>query len=70
VEVLQRKADLGSIELSALRAELASLNVQHQVTTTDVLHDEVHTGLGLETSVQTQKERMPLLVRDQEDSLL
>lgn len=44
--------------------------MKHQVTTADILHDEIYTGLGLETSMQIEKEGMPLLVGDQEDTLL
>lgn len=49
---------------------MASLNVQHQITTTDILHDEVNTGLGLETSMQVQQEWVPLLVSNQKHALL
>ena len=56
--------------LSSLSAELAPLDVQHQITTADVLHDEVDTSLCLETSVQAKQERVSLLVRNQEHSLL
>lgn len=55
--------------LSALSTKLTPLNVQHQITTTDVLHHEVNSGLRLETSVQTKQEGMSLLVSDQENSL-
>ena len=56
--------------LCALGTELPPLDVQHQITTTDVLHDEVYSSLGLETSVKVEQEGVPLLVRDQENSLL
>lgn len=85
VEILERQTDFSGVEsvivssiphniktqdlLSALGAELAALNVQHQVTTTDILHDEVDSGLSLETSMKVGQERMSLLVGDQEDTL-
>jgi hypothetical protein len=56
--------------LCALQTKLASLNVQHQITTTDVLHDKVHTGLCLETGVKVQQEGVAFLVGNQEDALL
>ena len=56
--------------LCALQTKLASLNVQHQITTTDVLHDEVHTGLCLETGVKVQQEGVTFLVSNQENALL
>lgn len=56
--------------LRTLSAKLATLNVPHQITTTDVLHDEIHSRLGLETSMQVRQERMAFPVGDQEYSLL
>lgn len=55
--------------LRPLCAELATLNMQHQITTADVFHDEVDSGLGLETSVQVQQEGMSLLVGNKKDAL-
>lgn len=85
MEILERQTDFSGVEsvivsnihttlttqnlLSALGAELAALNVQHQVTTTDILHDEVDSGLSLETSMKIGQERMSLLVGNQEDTL-
>lgn len=37
--------------LCPLEAELATLNVQHEITTTDILHDEIDTSFSLETSM-------------------
>ena len=64
VEVLQRKTDLCSVEpdswlvcacikpsnnlLSTLGAKLASLDVQHQITSANVLHDKVDSRLSLD----------------------
>ena len=70
VEVLQGKADLGGVELCALGTELASLNVQHQITTRHVLHDKVDAGLGLETGVQVCQEGVLLFVGNEEHALL
>lgn len=85
VEILERETDLGSVEpgqvsgdtedlknpniLCSLGTELATLNVKHQVTTTDILHDEVNTGFRLETCVQVQQEGVSLLVCDQKHTL-
>ena len=38
--------------LCSLGPELTTLNVKHQVTTTDVLHDKVYSSLRLKTGVQ------------------
>lgn len=68
MEVLQGKAYFGCIEpvlvnvvhcnfnrghlLRSFGAKLASLNVQHQITTTNVFHNEIDPRLRLETCVQ------------------
>lgn len=70
VEVLQCQADFCSIELSTLSTELPTLNVQHEITTTDILHDEVNSGFCLETSVEVEQEWVTFLVGDEEDTLL
>ncbi|KAI6769226.1 hypothetical protein HG531_010330 [Fusarium graminearum] len=70
VEVLERQADLGGVELRTLSTELTSLNVQHQITTTNVLHDEVHTGLCLEACMQVGQEWVSAPVGNQEHTLL
>ncbi len=44
--------------------------MQHQISTADILHDEIHARLCLETRMQIQQERMSLLVGDQEHPLL
>ena len=56
--------------LGAFGTELTTLNMQHKITTTDILHDEVDSGLSLETSMQIEQEWMSLPVRNQENSLL
>ena len=55
--------------LGALSSELSTLNVEHQIATTNVLHDEVHSSLRLETSVEVRQERVPFPVGDQEHPL-
>jgi hypothetical protein len=70
VEVLQGQADFGSIELSSLGTKLSPLNVQHEITSTDILHDEVDARLSLEAGMQVKQERMMFLVGNQEHSLL
>jgi hypothetical protein len=70
VEVLQSQTHLGSVKLRSLGAKLSALDVQHEITTADVLHDEVHPGLRLETGVEIEQERVAFLVRDEEHPLL
>lgn len=55
--------------LCSFQAELTALNMQHQITTTDVLHDEVYTGFCLETGMQVEEEWVAFLVGNQEDTL-
>jgi hypothetical protein len=50
--------------------ELLALNVQHQVSTRNVLHDKVDTSLCLEARVQAKKERVAFTRGREEDSLL
>lgn len=52
VEILQCQAYFCCVELRSLCTELTSLDMEHKVTTTDVLHHEIYPGLGLEASVQ------------------
>lgn len=44
--------------------------MQHQIASTNVLHDEVNAGLGLETGVKVCQEGMSFPVGNQEDALL
>ena len=60
MEVFKREQDLGSIELCLPERELLALDVQHEITAGDVLHDEVDTRFSLEARVQAEQERMPL----------
>lgn len=46
------------------------LDVQHEITTADVLHNEVNAGFSLETRVEAEKERVTLPRSSQEDPLL
>ena len=52
MEVFQREKNLCSIELGLPQRKLFSLNMKHEITTTDVLHDEVDSGLCLEARVE------------------
>lgn len=70
VEVLQCQTDLGSVELRSLQSELTTLDVKHEITAGDILHDKVDPCLGLETGVQVEEERMALLVGNEEHSFL
>lgn len=54
VEVLQSKKDLRRVKLGLTKRELFALDVQHEVTSTNVLHDKVHARLSLETRVQAK----------------
>lgn len=85
MEIFQSKTDFCSIKsilvslrdecesflhlLGALGTELSSLNMQHQIASTNVFHDEVNPSLRLETCVQVQQKWMAFLVGDQEHSL-
>ena len=54
MEVLEREQHLGRVELGLPEGELLALDVQHEITTAHVLHNEVDTRLGLETRVKTK----------------
>jgi hypothetical protein len=69
VEILQRKQDFTGIELGLSKGELLLLDVKHEISSRNVLHDKVDSGLGLETRMQTKKERVSLLCRSLEYSL-
>jgi hypothetical protein len=56
--------------LGTLSTKCTPLDMQHQISTTNVLHNKVHTSLCLETRMQAEQEGMSLLVRNQENSLL
>ena len=63
---------LSFVDIDLLRplcAKLSSLDMQHEITTTNVLHHKVDPGFRLETRVKTQKKRMLFLVRDEKNSL-
>ena len=49
MEVLESEQDLRGVELGLSQRELLTLDVQHEITTADVLHDEIDTSLRLET---------------------
>ena len=70
VKVLQSQAYFRGVKLCASCSKLPSLNVKHEVTTTNVLHDEIHPGFCLEASVQVEQVRVPFLVGDQKHALL
>jgi len=55
--------------LCTLSSELPTLDMQHEITATNILHDEVYTGLCLETCVKVGQEGMTLPVRNKEDPL-
>ena len=55
------------IILRPLRSELAPLDMQHQISTADILHDKVDACFGLKTSVEIQQEWMSRFISDDED---
>ena len=54
MEVLQGKQNLGCVEFSLPKRELLPLDVQHKITSADILHDKVDTGFGLKTRMQSK----------------
>lgn len=70
VKVLECKQHFGGVELSPPRCKLFALDVEHEVSARDVLHDKVDASLGLETRVQSEEERMSLACSSEEDPLL
>ena len=70
MEVLEGEQHFRRVELRLTKRELLALNVQHEVTTAHVLHNEVDTGLCLETRMQAEQERVAFLGRSKEDALL
>ena len=69
MEVLKSKEDFTSVKLGLSERELFLLDVQHKISSRDVLHDEVDTSLRLETRVETEEERVSFLRSGEEDSL-
>jgi hypothetical protein len=49
MEVFKSKEDFRSIEFGLSQRKLFALDVKHQITSTDILHDKVYTSLRLET---------------------
>ena len=49
MEILEGQKHFRRVELRLSQGELFALDVQHEITSADVLHDEVDTRLGLET---------------------
>lgn len=70
VEILECKQDLAGVELRLSESEMLLLDVEHEIASRDVLHDEVHPRLGLETGVKTKEEWMTFLSGRKEDSFL
>jgi hypothetical protein len=70
VEILQSEEHLTGVELCLTEGELLLLDVKHEIASTDVLHDKVNTGLGLEARMQAEQERMSFLSGREEDALL
>lgn len=61
MEVLEGEQYLACVEFGLTKCELLLLNVKHEITTRNVLHDKVDSSLGLETRVKTEQERVSLL---------
>jgi hypothetical protein len=54
MEIFQCQQNFRRVELGLAERELLSLDVQHQVPPTHVLHDKVDTRLGLEARMQAK----------------
>lgn len=70
MEIFQGKKHFGCVELGLTERKLPTLNMQHEITSTDVFHDEIDTGLSLETRMKTKKERMTFACGSKEYTLL
>ena len=70
VKVFEREAHLGGVKLRALEPKLTTLDVQHEITTGNILHDKVDASLGLEAGMQVKEEGVTFLVGNEEDALL
>jgi len=70
MEVLKSKEDFTSVKLGLSERELFLLDVQHEISSADVFHDKVYSGLGLEARVQVEQERVTFLSCSHEDPLL
>ena len=70
MEVLEGQKHFRRVELRLSQGELFALDVQHEITSADVLHDEVDTRLGLETRMETEQEGVSLSGSSQEYPLL
>ena len=65
MEVFQAKHDFGAVEASALFAEgLVLLEVEEELSSVDVIHDEVQLVRGLERVVEVDKEGVAELLQD------
>jgi hypothetical protein len=69
MEVLQCQKNLTSVKLGLSKRELLLLDMQHEITSADVFHDEVDSGLRLETGVKFEQEWVTFLSGGQEDTL-
>lgn len=70
MEVLKRKQNLGSVELRLAERELLPLDMQHQISSTDVLHNEVNPSFSLEARMQPKQKWVALFRCGQEDPFL
>ena len=70
MEVLESEQNLSGVELGLTEGELFPLDMKHEISSRDVLHDEVDSSLGLETRVQVEEERMLPFGGGEEDSFL
>lgn len=65
VQVLEREADLGAVELDALDRELLlALKVEEQLTAVDEVEDEVEFVVGLEAVMEVHEERVVQFLED------
>ncbi len=69
VEILQRKKHFTCIKLGLPKRELLFLDVQHEIPSADVLHDEVDSCLRLEAGVKSKEEGVTFLSSSEENPL-
>lgn len=68
MEIFQSEEHFRRVELRLPRRKLFALNVQHEISSTNILHNKINTSLSLETRMQSQQERMPFASGCQKDA--
>jgi hypothetical protein len=70
MEILKGQEDLSRVKLCLSQRELFPLDVQHEITTAYIFHDEVYASLGLETGMKSEQKGVSFPRSGQEDALL